>query len=109
MLDRCRSARFNVRIPVSMHSLSWGEATIHNLSPKGCAIESLSSHPQHEYVVLSFVLPGWKEIKIRGQVRWASWPFVGVEFCPDQEEAQRLITLYLERLPQCQLLNGAKY
>jgi hypothetical protein len=109
VLDWHKSARYNVRIPVSMPGLGRGEAMIHNLSPRGCAIESMSSHLQHEDVVLRFVPPGGEEINILAQVRWASWPFVGVEFCPGQEEAQRRMAMYLERLPRCQLLDGAMY
>ena len=40
VLDWHKSARYNVRIPVSIPGLARGEAMKHNLSPRGCALET---------------------------------------------------------------------
>lgn len=96
--ERRKSLRWEVRVPVSLSGVHRSEGTMSNLSMDGCAIHTLSSYQRDEELLLVFVLPGRGQVIIRARVLWASWPFLGVAFCPGQDHAKLTACAYLDDL-----------
>jgi hypothetical protein len=99
-LNRRKSARWRVRIPLSVSNGRGSDGMIHNLSAIGCAIESMCSYHRGETVLLRFVLPTGEAVSLQASIRWTASGFFGAEFCSGQHEAQRRVCAYLETLPR---------
>lgn len=99
-LNRRKSARWRVRIPISLSDGNRTDGMMHNLSATGCAIESKCPYQTGEAVLLRFVLPTGGAVILQAQIRWTSSEFWGVEFWSGQDEAQGQVCAYLESLPR---------
>ena len=100
VLNRRKSARWRVRIPLSVSNGRGSDGMIRNLSAIGCAVESICSYYSGEAVLLKFVLPTGEAVILRAYIRWTACGFFGAEFCSGQHEDQRRVCTYLESLPR---------
>ena len=97
---RRKSARWHVRIPVSLSHRGEIDGMIHNLSATGCGVESMCSYRSGEAVLLRFVLPTGEAIVLQAYIRWTGSGYFGAEFGSGQSEAQGRVCVYLESLPR---------
>jgi hypothetical protein len=97
---RRKSARWRVRIPVSLSDGIGMDGMIHNLSATGCGVESMCSYRSGEAVLLRFVLPTGEAIVLQAYIRWTGSGYFGAEFGSGQSEAQGRVCVYLESLPR---------
>ena len=98
-LNRRKSKRWRVQIPLSVSNGHGGDGMIRNLSAIGCAVESMCSYQSGEAVQLKFILPTAEAVSLRAYIRWTACGFFGAEFCSGQSEAQRRVSAYLDNMP----------